>query len=328
MRDRKRLGQWYAPGEWNVFCQRCGRKIKSSKARKEWDGLWLCPECYDERQPQDLVRGVVDRQATAFAAPEAPDQNIPLIDLPITGLTTAALSGGPEDVWDGVNALRVQVAGGALVTSADLAVLNGANLCAVMNTSGTWEVLQFANAAQTGVGKYTLSRLLRARVGTVYAMTGGTCPAGSPFVYIGQSGASTYEQMRQFLGVDLFPFCVTGVNFYTHNGDLLINWLRCSKIPRIDQDDFDPAIGDPVGEIDERYEVDVLDGSGAVVRTLYAVGAPAVTYSLAAQLADFGGVQASYTVNVYQTSLDYFTINNGRSTPRQAVAVVQNLSVH
>lgn len=326
MLDRKkRYGQWYAPGEWNLWCQRCGRKIKSSLAKKEWDGLWLCPECYDERQPQDLVRGIVDRQATAFAAPESPDQVIPLVDLAITGITTAPLSAGPEDVWDGMNTLQVQITGGALLSSSDLNVLNGANMCAVMNTSGQWEVLQFVNSSQTGVGTYTLSRLLRARVGTEAAMN-GTFPKGSPVVFVGQSSPTTYEQMQQYLGVDRFPFSVTNVGFWLNSGDLYINWLRRSKVPRHDQDDFNPAINDPVGEIDERYEVDVLSNSGAVLRTLRLIGSPPIVYPKASQIADFGSVPASCTVNVYQTSLDYFTINGGRSSPRQATAIFQNLS--
>jgi hypothetical protein len=325
-RDRaKRFGQWYAPGEWNVWCQRCGRKIKSSAARKEWDGLWLCQECYDERQPQDLVRGVPDRQATSFSAPESPDAIIPLYDLPVTGLTLNTFTSGPEDLWDGVNTIQVQVSGGALASTTDLGVLNGANMCAVMNSASQWEIIQFVNATMTGVNTYALSRLLRARVGTEQAMY-GTFPVNSPFVYLGQSSQAVYDQLQQYFSVDVFPFSPCYVSFYTDaDGDLIIDWIRRSKIPRIDQDDFDPTLGDPVGEIDERYQVDILNSSGSVVRTLYVVGPPGVTYTYGAQIADFGAVQTSYTVNVYQVSLDQYTINEGRSSPRQATAIISQL---
>jgi len=323
-RVQKRYGQWYAPGEWNVYCQRCGRKIKSSKARKEWDGLWTCPQCYDERQPQDLVRGIADRQAVPFAAPESPDQIIPLVDLPVTGLTTAPFAAGPENLWDGVNTLQVQISGGALSSSTDLGVLNGANMCAVMNASGAWEVVQFVNATLTGAGKYTLSRLLRGRAGTEQAMA-GSFPAGSPFVFLGQSSASVYDQMGQYLGAGLYPFSVCNVMFYTDNGDLIITWTRRSRIPRLDQDDFDPMISDPIGESAERYEADIIN-AGAVIRTLYADGTPSVTYPLSAQLYDFGTQQPAYTINVYQVSPDRFTINDGRSPPRQAIAVMATLT--
>jgi hypothetical protein len=56
----------------------------------------------------------------------------------------------------------------------------------------------------------------------------------------------------------------------------------------------------PLGEDTEAYEVDILDGSN-VVRTL-ASSSPAVLYTIADELADFGIAQASLTIRICQLS--------------------------
>ena len=67
----------------------------------------------------------------------------------------------------------------------------------------------------------------------------------------------------------------------------------------------------PLGEDEERYEVDILDGAG-VKRTLSAT-VPMAIYSEADQIADWGAVQSSYQVNVYQMSTTF-----GRGAARLA----------
>lgn len=58
---------------WNCICDRCGKKAKAEELKLEWDGLRVCQRCYEIRQPQDFVRGQVDRQAPPWTRPEAPD---------------------------------------------------------------------------------------------------------------------------------------------------------------------------------------------------------------------------------------------------------------
>jgi hypothetical protein len=55
-----------------------------------------------------------------------------------------------------------------------------------------------------------------------------------------------------------------------------------------------------LGETDETYDIDVLNGS-IVVRTINAT-TNAATYSAAQQTTDFGSPQSSVTVKVYQRS--------------------------
>ena len=70
------LRPYYAKGDWNCICDRCGRELKASQLRKEWDNLMVCVECWEPRQPQDFVRGVPDRIGVPWARPEAQDQFI------------------------------------------------------------------------------------------------------------------------------------------------------------------------------------------------------------------------------------------------------------
>jgi len=60
----------YDRGDWSVLCDVCGRKLKASDLRQRWDGLKVCTEDWEPRQPQDFVRGVADYQAPPWTRPE------------------------------------------------------------------------------------------------------------------------------------------------------------------------------------------------------------------------------------------------------------------
>jgi len=64
---------YYAPGQWNAICDRCGFKFKSGELRLEWDNLRVCKACWEPRQPQDFVRGVKDKQTPPWTRPEPTD---------------------------------------------------------------------------------------------------------------------------------------------------------------------------------------------------------------------------------------------------------------
>lgn len=64
----------YRSGDWLVTCDQCGREIWSSEAYHRWDGLIVCEADYETRHPQEMIRGIKDRQGVVFASPE-PDDN-------------------------------------------------------------------------------------------------------------------------------------------------------------------------------------------------------------------------------------------------------------
>jgi hypothetical protein len=53
-------------GSWNCCCDRCGRKRKGDELKKTWDGLWVCPEHWEPRHPQDFVQAVRENPTPPF----------------------------------------------------------------------------------------------------------------------------------------------------------------------------------------------------------------------------------------------------------------------
>lgn len=61
-------GTYYRPGENRSCCPVCGKEYRASEYRKRWDGLWVCWKDYEERHPQDFVRGRKDDMRPAVVA--------------------------------------------------------------------------------------------------------------------------------------------------------------------------------------------------------------------------------------------------------------------
>jgi len=71
----------YDRGDWIAICDSCGRKLKASALRQRWDGLKVCQDDFEPRQPQDFVRGVADYQAPPWTRPEPQDQFIEVFSI-------------------------------------------------------------------------------------------------------------------------------------------------------------------------------------------------------------------------------------------------------
>jgi hypothetical protein len=80
-------------------------------------------------------------------------------------------------------------------------------------------------------------------------------------------------------------------------GDLTIIWVRRTRYGGAWRDLVDV----PLNEASEAYEIDILDGIGAVLRTLTSTS-PTVTYTAADQTIDFGAPQTSIDIAVHQLS--------------------------
>ena len=57
-------------GDWNALCFFCNKKYKANELKKYWTGVWVCPKCWEPRQPQDFVRGIPDDQAPPWIQPD------------------------------------------------------------------------------------------------------------------------------------------------------------------------------------------------------------------------------------------------------------------
>ena len=63
----------FVSGDWNVICDVSGFKVKASQTRRQWNNLRVRESEFEERHPQDFVRGVPDHQTVPFARPESTD---------------------------------------------------------------------------------------------------------------------------------------------------------------------------------------------------------------------------------------------------------------
>ena len=217
--------------------------------------------------------------------------------------------------------MRVALYGRALASIADARVLDGANAAAVLNASGVWEILQFANAELVGDKTYKLSRLLRGQAGSEYAIA-DPLPAGSPFVLLDDhvvtiarglsaldraidlrivaTGRSHDDPSALALTMTPQPFALmplspVHVKAVRAGDGIHVSWIRRT---RRDGDNWGVEV--PLGEDTEAYTLDILSGT-SVVRSMSSA-APSVLYANADELADFGTPQPSLHGRVSQMS--------------------------
>lgn len=222
-------------------------------------------------------------------------------------------------VFDDIHSVDVLMISGEPPTSAvdDLEVMNGANVALLGQ-----EIIQWRDATDLGDNRYRLSRLLRGRLGTELYMNSHT--SGDVFIILDADSVRRVIQTETDLNVlrhfkivgkglpgfsaPVTPVINTGMSqkpwqsvnvLGTRDGsnNLTITWVPRTRV-NIEWLDLVDA---PIGEAEERYEIDVLGSSGTVVRTLTAT-TPTVDYSAADQTTDFGSAQAVIPVIIYKMS--------------------------
>lgn len=235
----------------------------------------------------------------------------------VMGMAGNVLASGTTAVFDETNSVIVILVGnGQLQSMTEIAVLNGANAAVLGN-----EIIQFKTATLMEPGKYTLSGLLRGRLGTEWAI--GTHVAGERFVLLdgrvsskamanniiglsrkykavtfGGTITSAAPQDFTYSGVALRPYSpvnITGTR--DGSGNITIGWIRRTRLGGNWQDNIDV----PLNELSEAYEIDIMNGSN-VVRVITGLSAPTTIYTAAQQTADFGSPQSSVVVKIYQIS--------------------------
>ncbi len=253
----------------------------------------------------------------------------------VLGRTTDPFASGVTDVWDSTNELKVEIFSEELSSLPEENVLNGGNVLAIETGDNKWEIVQFVTANLTGTRTYTLTKLLRGQLGTEDNMV-ASLAAGARVVLlestaqqvslgisdIGREYYFKYGPADKDIGDDLYqvtqetftgrglkpfsPVNVVGVD--DGSGNIELSWIRRD---RIGADGWDYIDDVPMSEAYLKFEVDVLDGSDNVVRTLTVTDATAVTYTAAQQSSD--GISTPFDVIVYQIS-DIV----GRGTGRRA----------
>jgi hypothetical protein len=241
----------------------------------------------------------------------------------VIGDVPVALPVGPTAFWDRGNTLTVTLAytGSVLESISEDLVIAGYNAAWLGPATGQGgEVIQFATATLVGPGQYTLSNLLRGRLGTEANVTHGS---NEVFVLLrsttlGRSefGPADWYYSRLFKPVSVLTNEVdTTAQAFTNNGvgkmprspvhvagardgsnNLSLSWVRRTRLQV-------PGLGlgpVPLGELTEAYSIDIYSGA-SVVRTISAT-TPAASYTAAEQTADGLTPGNPVTLRIYQLS--------------------------
>ncbi len=233
----------------------------------------------------------------------------------ILGNVLSIIPSRQSNTWDNESQIDLSIINGSLQSVNELALLNGANACLCGN-----EIIQFQTATLVSANKYRLSRLLRGRLGTEHQIDNHV--AGERFIFLDSAiieqdmATSAFGLLRHYKPVsvgatlaatDELGFTYQGNKFKPYSpvhltaqrdgsGNITVSWIRRTRLDGQWRDGIDV----PLGEESERYEVDIIDGSD-VVRTINS-NTSTVIYQATDQVADFGTLQVSIDVRIYQVS--------------------------
>jgi hypothetical protein len=235
----------------------------------------------------------------------------------VIGSAMSALPDALATCWDNASVVTVKLFAGELTSATKAQVGNGANRALIGD-----EIIGFTTATLIAEKTYQLSGLHRGRRGTEWAT--GTHAAGDRFVLLdslpqAEMGASDVgdtfyvrpttsggpagfvQVLEPYTGASLKPYAPAHLAVEDDGGDLVVTWTRRTRIGGTWRDSQDV----PLGEGSESYAVQVLDGSGVLVRNLGPVSSPTAVYEAADIAADAG---AGETIRVMQVST---TVGNG-----------------
>jgi hypothetical protein len=238
----------------------------------------------------------------------------------VVGLAAGALGPASPYYMDRGAGVKVALIRGELSSCTELELLNGANAALLGD-----EVIQFQTAVLEDDGSYTLTNILRGRRGTESASDSHV--AGERFVLLNAETArflpltlsdrgrviyfrapSTGEDVEEMLSTAFTPALRTiqplsPVHVKASRnggGDITFTWMRRAR----KYAEWVDLIDVPLDEEVERYDLEIFNGSN-VVRSFSALTAPTGSYTAAQQITDFGSVQSSVSVGVYQLSSRY-----------------------
>ena len=69
----KGRADFFYPGTNNVICDRTGFKLKATDCKMEWNGFFVWKEAYEDRNEQDFLRGIPERQQPDISRPGTGD---------------------------------------------------------------------------------------------------------------------------------------------------------------------------------------------------------------------------------------------------------------
>jgi len=245
------------------------------------------------------------------------------------GNATTLLPVASHTTWDHTNTVTVSLYSGTLSSSTEQAVLNGANAC-LIGEDGSWELMQFVDATLNADGTYTLSNLIRGRLGTHIHMTANAeyentfilleetnmfdiinsvtdINVGLLYRVVSIGGSFQFTAFQSFTNtcLRLKPFAVVHVKATPDfAGTMTISWIRSDRYIR-DTEWNDYASSLRNSEDSERFQIDILDDDEETVLNTYEVEDTwQFAYTGTMQVADFGISKLENTIyfKIYQMS--------------------------
>ena len=248
---------------------------------------------------------------------------------PTLGATVFGFYSGPLHRFDRSNVLRVRLDYGELESVTEAALLNGANLAAIENDDGEWELIQFKTAALVDTATYDLALLLRGMNGTEGAMRDPVLP-GARFILVNNAltalnlrpdevglalnykygpttesleSASYGTAVHAFEGLGLRPLSPVHLQGKRDpaTGDWIFVWVRRTRAGGDSWESYEV----PLAEDEERYRLDILASPGGTILRSVETALPEFHYSAAMQTTDFGAPQWNVPIRVAQVSPVY-----------------------
>ena len=240
----------------------------------------------------------------------------------VMGKADTVLATASATIFDRTNSVTVRITSGTLSSSTESLVIQGANY-AILGS----EVIQFVTATDNGDDTYTLSTLLRGRLGSDWATATHVVNENFSLLqelilervgaiinterhYKAATFGTALETADSYIktntGVSQMPLSpkyIAGTRDGSLN--LAISWVRRSRYIS------PPLWNPPVFEETESYVIEILDGVGGSVVNSYTSSSELYEYTAAQQTTDFGSTQSTVYVKIYQVSA---TVGNGYGT--------------
>lgn len=234
------------------------------------------------------------------------------------------ISSWPSTHIDFTSRLAVSMWSGSLSSVTFSQLLNGSNLFAY-GVHGRWEIIQAMTCEIQSDGTYILSDLLRGRAGTEHNTNNHQI--GDYLIYL-NSGAYIYPVEQSIIGSTRYykavtfgdlisdsssvPFTYQGNNLeclapvypnanrHPTTNDWTVSWIRRTRVSGEWRDNIDA----PVSETTLAFDVEIYSNVSftSIKRTLSNLTTNAFTYTNAQQVTDFGAVQTTLHIKVYQLS--------------------------
>ena len=201
---------------------------------------------------------------------------------------------------------------------------------AAYGIDGRWEIIAFQTVVDN-TGSYTLKDFLRGLYGTEQYT--GTHVAGDYFILLDTATVSffglpsnaigsqrIYKAVTQGASIDsilalthtygatnIKPLSPVDLNGFRDPAlfDWSLSWSRRSRTPT----ELFSSVAVPIGESAESYDLEIWNSTYTTLkRTFTAIASPEVIYTNAQQVADFGSLESTLYVKVFQNS---YTIGRG-----------------